>query len=75
MLGKTIGIAFIVIGIVMIAYNGFNYVTTKKVVDLGSIQIEKKEVHPIQWSPIVGVIFFIGGIAIISLKPKKSIEY
>jgi uncharacterized membrane protein YidH (DUF202 family) len=72
MSGKTIGIALIIIGIVMIAYTGFNYVTTEKVVDLGPIQIDKKENHPIQWSPIVGVVLLIGGIVVISLKKSDS---
>ena len=72
MSGKTLGIALMIIGVVMIAYTGFNYVTTEKVVDLGSIQIEKKENHPIQWSPIVGVVLLIGGIVVISQKKSVS---
>jgi uncharacterized membrane protein YdcZ (DUF606 family) len=72
MSGKTLGIALMIIGVVMIAYTGFNYVTTEKVVDLGPIQIDKKENHPIQWSPIVGVVLLIGGIVVISLKKSDS---
>jgi uncharacterized membrane protein YdcZ (DUF606 family) len=72
MSGKTLGIALMIIGVIMIAYTGFNYVTTEKIVDLGSIQIEKKENHPIQWSPIVGVVLLIGGIVVISLKKSVS---
>ena len=72
MSGKTLGIALMIIGVVMIAYTGFNYVTTEKVVDLGSIQIEKKENHPVQWSPIVGVVLLIVGIVVISLKKSVS---
>lgn len=72
MSGKTLGIALMIIGVLMIAYTGFNYVTTEKVVDLGSIQIEKKENHPIQWSPIVGVVLLIGGIVVISVKKSNS---
>ncbi len=72
MSGKALGIALMIIGVVMIAYTGFNYVTTEKVVDLGPIQIEKKENHPIQWSPIVGVVLLIGGIVVISQKKSVS---
>ena len=72
MSGKALGIALMIIGVVMIAYTGFNYVTTEKVVDLGPIQIEKKETHPIQWSPIVGVVLLIGGIVVISQKKSVS---
>ena len=36
---KTLGIVLVVIGIIMMVYTGFNYVTTEKVVDLGPIEI------------------------------------
>lgn len=62
---KPIGIVLIVIGIIMIIYTGFNFVTSKKVVDLGPIKINKEENHPVQWSPIVGVVLLVGGIVIV----------
>lgn len=70
---KSIGIALIVIGIVMTIYTGFNYVTTEKVVDLGPIQINKEENHPVQWAPIVGVIVIvIGGFLVVKGSSKKG---
>lgn len=68
---KTAGIALIIIGIVMIAYTGFNYVTTEKVVDLGPIEINKEKNHPVQWSPIIGVVLLVGGV-VLMLTDKKS---
>ena len=68
---KSIGLVLASLGLLMIAYTGFSYVTTKKVVDLGPIQIDKKESHPIQWSPIVGVALLIGGIVVV-VTGKKS---
>ena len=62
---KTLGIALAAIGIIMMLYTGFNYVTTKKLVDLGPIQINKTENHPVQWSPIIGGLLLVGGIALI----------
>jgi uncharacterized membrane protein YdcZ (DUF606 family) len=67
---KRIGIVLIVIGIIMVAYTGFNLVTTKKVVDLGPIKIDKEENHPVQWSPIVGAALLVGGILIVILDKK-----
>ena len=68
---KTAGIALIIIGIIMIAYTGFNYITTEKVVDLGPIEINKQKNHPVQWSPIIGVILLVGGV-VLMLTDKKS---
>ena len=42
MKSKSIGIVLVVIGALMVVYNGFNYVTEKKVVDIGPIEINKK---------------------------------
>lgn len=66
----VIGIVLIVIGIVMVAYTGFTYVTTEKVVDLGSVQINQEKNHFVEWPPIVGVVLLIGGIVIIALGKK-----
>ncbi len=68
---KTIGLVLIVLGILMMAYTGFNFVTKEKVVDLGPIEISQKTNHPVQWSPILGVAFLIGG-AFLTLSKKKS---
>ena len=62
---KKLGIALIVIGLIMTVITGFNLVTTKKVVDLGPIDIKKEQSHPVQWSPIVGGILLVGGIIIV----------
>ena len=67
------GFVFIVLGLLMIAYTGFSYVTTKKVVDLGPIQIDKKENHPVQWSPIVGIALLVGGIIVVVSGKKTGI--
>ena len=68
---KTIGIALIIIGIVMMIYTGIDYITTKNVANIGSVQINRKENHTIQWSPIVGVVLFIGGIIVV-VSGKKT---
>jgi hypothetical protein len=70
---KGFGIALLVIGIIMTIYSGFNYVTTEKIVDLGPIQINKEENHPVQWAPIVGVIVIvIGGFLVVKGSSKKE---
>ncbi len=70
---RSLGFVLIVIGILMMAYTGFNYVTTKKVVDIGPIQIDKKQNHPVEWSPIVGAVLLVGGIAVVAMSKKRSV--
>lgn len=69
---KPLGIVLIIIGVIMIIYTGFNYVTTEKVVDLGPIKINAEKNHPVQWSPIVGVVLLVGGI-VVMVTGKKSV--
>lgn len=69
---KSLGIGLIVIGIIMIIYTGFNYVTKEKVVDIGPIEINSEKNHPVQWSPIVGVVLLVGGIVVL-VTGKKSV--
>ncbi len=68
---RTIGFITIILGIIMMIYTGFNYVTTEKVVDIGPIKINKEQNHPVQWSPIVGGILLVGGIVIV-MSAKKN---
>lgn len=70
---KNTGIALIVIGILISIYTGFNYVTSEKVVDLGAFSIEKKQNHPVQWRPIIGVIILAaGGFLVVNSVEKKG---
>jgi uncharacterized membrane protein YidH (DUF202 family) len=67
---KKIGFVLVIVGAIMMFYTGFNYVTTEKIVDIGPIEINKQQNHPVQWSPILGVVLIIGGVVLI-VKDKK----
>ena len=68
---RPLGIVLSIIGILMIIYTGFNYVTTERVVDLGPLKINAEKNHPVQWSPIVGVILLVGGIVVLVTSKNK----
>ncbi|MCB9293541.1 MAG: hypothetical protein H6559_10530 [Lewinellaceae bacterium] len=68
---KTIAIVLIAIGIIMIAYTGFNYVTTETIVDIGPLEINKDKNHFVQWSPVIGVLLLVGGVVVFALNYKK----
>ena len=67
---KTLGIGIIILGILMMIYTGFNYVTTEKVVDIGPMEMSVEKNNPVQWSPIIGGILLVGGIVIVALDKK-----
>lgn len=59
-------------GALMIVYTGFNYVTKDKVIDVGSIEINKETSHPVQWSPIAGAVLLVGGIVVFATGKKSN---
>ena len=68
---KTLGLVLIGLGIIMMIYTGFNYVSKEKVVDLGPIEINAEKNHPVKWSPIVGIVLIVGGIVVFAINKKK----
>jgi uncharacterized membrane protein len=70
---KKVGIILIIVGALMMIYTGFTYVTKERVVDVGPVEINKTERHPVQWSPIVGGILLVGGILIVATGRNKGV--
>jgi hypothetical protein len=68
---KILGIVLIILGVVALVYGGFSYTTTKKAVDMGPIQIDKKEKHSVPLPPVLGVIAIVGGGALLYFGSKK----
>ena len=56
----------------MILYTGFTYVSTERVVDLGPIKINAEKNHPIQWSPVVGLVLLVGGVVTVFSDEERS---
>jgi len=69
---KTLGLVLIGLGIIMMIYTGFNYVSKEKVVDLGPIEINAEKNHPVKWSPIVGIVLIVGGIVVFAVSKKSN---
>ena len=67
---KTLGIVLIIAGILMMIYVGYHYVVPEKTMDLGSVKIIKEKEHYVYWSPIAGILLFLGGIFIIAFNNK-----
>ena len=60
-----VGIILIVIGVVALAYQGINYTTTEKVVDLGPLKVEAKKEKTIPLPPILGGVAVAAGVVLL----------
>lgn len=69
---KILGILLIIVGVVALIYGGFTYTTTKKAVDLGPVQIDKKESHTVPLPPVLGVLAILGGGAVLYFGSKQA---
>lgn len=70
---KALGIILLVVGILMTIFTGFNLTTKEEVVDLGIVEVNKTEKHPIYWSPITGgVLAVVGAIVLVAGGRKKA---
>jgi uncharacterized membrane protein HdeD (DUF308 family) len=66
-----VGIILIILGVVALAYQGINYTTKDKVVDLGPLKVEAKREKTIPLPPIVGVVALVGGVVLIAVSARK----
>jgi uncharacterized membrane protein HdeD (DUF308 family) len=67
----VVGIILIILGIVALAYQGINYTTKDKVVDLGPLKVEAKREKTIPLPPIVGIAALVGGIVLVAVSARK----
>ncbi len=59
---KTAGIVILIIGLLITVFTGINFVTKKKVVDIGNLEISRDKNHSLAWSPFIGIaVMVIGG--------------
>lgn len=69
---KNSGVIVIIIGILMVAYTGFNFVTKEKVANIGSIEINKEKNHFVEWSPIIGGVLIVAGVGMLLMNKKNA---
>jgi len=60
-----IGILLIVVGAIVLAYQGIDYTREKNVLDVGSVHITAKTHERLALPPILGGLMLIGGVAVL----------
>lgn len=68
---RTIGIVLIVIGIGMLLFRGFSVRTEEKVIDVGPLEVNKKENKWIGWPVYAGGIAIVAGLIMVVADRKK----
>jgi len=69
---KVLGIILIVAGIAMILIRGFSVQTEKKVLDVGPVEVNKKENKWIGWPTYAGGIVAVVGVVLVLSGNKKN---
>jgi uncharacterized membrane protein len=69
---KMLGILLVAIGLIAFAYQGINYTTREKVVDIGPIHMSADKTRTLPLGPIVGFVALAGGIALLVMGSRKS---
>lgn len=68
---SVIAILLIVIGVVMLAYQGFTYTTREKAIDLGPLQVTAEKQHFVYLPPVIGGVLLVGGIFMLISSKRK----
>jgi hypothetical protein len=68
---KTFGIILIIAGIAMLLFRGFSFTQDKKVVDIGPLEINKKEKKSVNWPMYAGIVVTAAGVLVTLGANKK----
>jgi uncharacterized membrane protein len=67
-----VGILFIVLGALALAYQGFNYTHQEKVLDVGPIHATAEKQEHVSVPPILGGLALVGGIVLVAAGARKN---
>jgi uncharacterized membrane protein len=66
-----VGILLIVLGAMVLAYQGINYTRQKKVLDVGSVHVTEETHERIPLPPILGGLALAGGVVLLVMGARN----
>ena len=67
-----VGILLIVLGALVLAYQGINYTRQKKVLDVGSVHLSTETHERIPLPPILGGLALAGGVVLLGMGARNK---
>jgi uncharacterized membrane protein YidH (DUF202 family) len=68
---KIIGVILIILGILMFVFGNVTFTKKEKVVDVGPVEINKKEKKTIAWPNYAGGVAVAAGVVILLVAGKR----
>jgi len=68
---SCVGILLIVLGAMVLAYQGINYTRQKKVLDVGSVHVTRETHERIPLPPILGGLALAGGVVLLVMGARN----
>lgn len=62
----------IALGVIAFVYQGINYTTREKAVDLGPLQITTEKTHRLPLPPVIGAVSLLMGLVLLFRSSQKS---
>jgi hypothetical protein len=66
-----VGIVLIVIGVVVLVYQGITYTTREKVLEVGPVEVRKDTQKTIPLPPVIGGVALAGGIILVLVAARR----
>ena len=69
---KIFGGILVIVGIVMLIFQGFSFTKKEKVADIGPLEINKEKEKSVNWPLYAGGIVLVAGVVIFVAGNKKG---
>ena len=69
---RVVAILLIVLGVLVLGYQGFTYVTHEKVVDAGPVQVTAEREKTVWIPPVVGLAAVVAGAVMLGVSARRT---
>jgi hypothetical protein len=67
-----VGIVLVIVGALILGYQGFTYISQDKIVDAGPVQVTAERQHVVWIPPVIGGVAVVAGVVCLVAGAGKS---